>query len=85
MKNLKQDIVFIDPPWGGTDYYLESISNIYLGNIDIIDIINKLKNQTKIIALKIPYNYNITNLQNKSLFENIIIYKIQNFILLILY
>jgi predicted RNA methylase len=50
------DIYFIDPPWGGPDYKLAQDLKLYLSNIELVDIIKKIKN--KMIILKIPYNYN---------------------------
>jgi 16S rRNA G966 N2-methylase RsmD len=38
----KQDVIFIDPPWGGNDYKLKKRINLYLDNLDVIDIINSL-------------------------------------------
>ena len=58
---LKQDIIFIDPPWGGNDYKLKKKMNLFIDNVDIIDIINKLYHNTRFICLKVPNNFNITN------------------------
>lgn len=86
---LKQDIIFIDPPWGGNDYKLKKKMNLFIDNIDIIDIINKLYHNTRIICMKVPNNFNITDDMNlfwdykihniykskKSIYKLIIFYK----------
>jgi len=60
-KNLKQDIVFLDPPWGGPEYKKASILDLYLGQTNIIDICAELMGEKKasLIVLKLPINYNL--------------------------
>ena len=72
-----QDIIFIDPPWGGINY--KNSENIHLTLSDkpieellfnIIDKLNKysslneLNNKYKIIAFKLPKNYDIKYFYN---------------------
>lgn len=71
---LKQDIVYFDPPWGGTDYKSKKKIDLYLDDINIIDIINDIYNYTRIVALKIPNNFNTLRIQNN--FWNFKIYNI---------
>ena len=59
IQNLRQDIVFIDPPWGGPDYKLKQKIELKLGNLKMDQIINKLEGKCKLVCLKLPYNYNI--------------------------
>lgn len=65
--NLYQDVVFIDPPWGGPDYKKEKQIDLFLSNLNIIDIIDNLFTETltSSILLKVPFNYNKTSLNNK--------------------
>jgi len=72
MLKFKQDVIFFDPPWGGTNY--NKIYNIHLGidNVNISCIINKLIGHVKYILLKVPYNYNLNDL--KYINNNKIIY-----------
>lgn len=56
---LKQDIVFLDPPWGGINYKKTDNINLFLDDINIITIINSLYQYTRYIAMKIPNNYNL--------------------------
>jgi len=57
---LKQNVIFIDPPWGGTCYKNKKKIKLYLDNIDIIVIINELYHFADVICLKIPNNFDIS-------------------------
>tara|TARA_Y100000022_G_C13259281_1_gene381734 strand:+ start:5999 stop:6556 length:558 start_codon:yes stop_codon:yes gene_type:complete len=61
---LKQDIVYLDPPWGGTDYKSKRKIDLYLDDINVLDIINEIYNYTKIVALKVPNNFDTYKLNN---------------------
>jgi 16S rRNA G966 N2-methylase RsmD len=58
MTKLKQDIIYLDPPWGGPDYKKEKSVNLFLGDMDISDIIIKLKKKASFFVIKAPYNFN---------------------------
>ena len=61
LKIIKYDIVFFDPPWGGSNYKYKSNVNLFLDNININTIIDNLytyKN-IKLVCLKAPYNFNL--------------------------
>ena len=64
LDNLTQDIVFLDPPWGGKSY--KSIENIKLslGDTSIEEICNMLHDKTKLICLKLPLNYDLDYFNN---------------------
>tara|TARA_B100000768_G_scaffold155480_1_gene152587 strand:- start:1179 stop:1454 length:276 start_codon:yes stop_codon:yes gene_type:complete len=68
MYTLRQDLVFLDPPWGGMNYKKTNSIDLFLDNINVIDIINNLYHYTRYIAMKIPVNYNITNV-NKNFWD----------------
>jgi 16S rRNA G966 N2-methylase RsmD len=73
--NNKNDVYFIDPPWGGPDYKNNPNIQLYLSNIKIEDFILTLP-KDKLIVLKLPFNYNIDVFKNniiKTLFINNII------------
>ena len=81
---LKQDVIFIDPPWGGLNYKNSKNVDLYLDNVNVLDIINELYNFCKVVCLKVPNNYNFDSLssdfwENKvhNIYKNkIVIYKI---------
>jgi 16S rRNA G966 N2-methylase RsmD len=59
---LKQDVIYLDPPWGGNEYKNKDKIDLYLDEINVIDIINQMYNFTKIIVLKVPNNFNLTRI-----------------------
>lgn len=76
MDSINQDIVFFDPPWGGKDYKKINNLNLFLDQINIIDICNSIINNTRIVAIKVPFNFDIINMIRKSKFNSITIHKI---------
>ena len=77
---LSADVIFMDPPWTGTFYKMYDKMDLYLSEINIIDLIPKLK--CKIVALKLPMNYNIRGLLEKV--NNLEIIKIYGIILILI-
>ena len=55
---LKQDVIYIDPPWGGKKYKYKKKVNLYLSTTPMWSICNNLQNLSKIIVLKVPLNFN---------------------------
>jgi 16S rRNA G966 N2-methylase RsmD len=77
---LKQDIIFMDPPWGGVDYRKENNLRLYFGNLDINDIISELivtQPKLKMILIKAPENFilNLTKNVKKADVEEFNLYK----------
>jgi 16S rRNA G966 N2-methylase RsmD len=86
---LRQDLVFLDPPWGGSEYKKNNKLDLFLDNVNIIDIINNLYHHAKYIAVKVPNNYNIEKINknfwnwkiysikcnNKNIYNLVIFYK----------
>ena len=61
ISTLKQDVVYIDAPWGGTDYKKESSVKLFLGNNEISEVYNKNKKYAKLFIFKVPKNYDFNN------------------------
>ena len=63
MLTLKQDVVFLDPPWGGVDYRKRRQIQLALNNVNIACIVNRLaKNKVcKLFVMLVPYNYDLVN------------------------
>ena len=65
------DIIYVDPPWGGKDYKTKDNLKLKLGDVPIesfiIDCfdINKMLAVPKIIALKLPKNYDLKHLYDE--------------------
>jgi 16S rRNA G966 N2-methylase RsmD len=75
---IKQDIIFVDPPWGGRFYKQENFVNIKLGYLILPKLIQFLKLHAKIVAIKLPYNANL-----KGIYDQYKKIKIRNYVLLI--
>ena len=80
-KKLKQDVVFLDGPWGGPSYKKENVVDLYLGETNIIDICIELMTLelASLIVLKVPFNYNLSDLTSKMPNKNILTQKIYRY------
>lgn len=83
ISTLEQDILFIDPPWGGKNYKKKKNINISISGFALEDICLQFKNRTKIIVLKVPLNYNLEKFIS-ILNANIYQYKIKKMYILII-
>jgi tRNA G37 N-methylase Trm5 len=54
---LKQDVIFIDPPWGGPEYKLSSKISLFLSGRPLADVCCELSVYTHYIAIKVPTNF----------------------------
>jgi 16S rRNA G966 N2-methylase RsmD len=61
---LEQDVVFIDAPWTGKKYKEHETLQLELSGINIADLVKNIlvENMSKLVILKVPYNYDIENL-----------------------
>jgi len=82
MKTLNQDIVFIDPPWGGRNYKNINLLNINLSGKSLESICQEMKHKTKLLVLKVPLNYNIKGMI-KNINANIYQYKIKKMFIVV--
>ena len=65
MHFLKQDVIFMDPPWGGTDYKKNTKLDLKYSNIHLHQVVkSNLQKKTKMFVLKVPTNYDWTLLKN---------------------
>ncbi len=78
MNNLQQDVVFLDPPWGGIKYKYYDTINLYLSNTSLADIVGKIINSVQLICIKVPDNFDIVTLYEKK-FKEIHIYKLKKY------
>tara|TARA_B110000858_G_C17770451_1_gene459332 strand:+ start:387 stop:1136 length:750 start_codon:yes stop_codon:yes gene_type:complete len=85
MLTLKQDVVFMDPPWGGPSYKKKKLLKLKLGHHFIETLINKLKDKSKLIVLKVPFNYDFSYLFKYSKYTNKFhIYKFKKYVVIVL-
>lgn len=61
IKIIQYDILYFDPPWGGSEYKYKKNVNLYLSEININKIIENLYFSCNIILLKAPINFNQSN------------------------
>lgn len=54
-----QDIIFLDPPWGGPEYKQQSDIQLYLSRRTLSDVCIDMSLYCRYIALKVPNNFNI--------------------------
>ena len=75
---LKYDILFLDPPWGGTDYKRQSVLDLKLGNLYVRDMIVIMKRMGKKgIVFKLPKNFRLS--EQFLIGEHLSIYRIKNY------
>jgi len=55
--NLRQDVLFLDPPWGGPDYRKHKRLSLFLNNVSLQEMCNMWASSTRLIALKLPCNF----------------------------
>jgi 16S rRNA G966 N2-methylase RsmD len=71
ISELKQEIIYLDPPWGGPNYKEESTVHLYLGDLEISYFYLKYKDKAKLFVFKVPrnydFNYFINNVKTNTL------------------
>ena len=84
-ENLVQDVIFIDPPWGGLDYKKTEDITLKLGDIEIEELCNIINNKklAKLTVLKLPFNYNL-NYIKRMVHQTFTIYKLKNILLVLI-
>jgi predicted RNA methylase len=85
-ETIKQDIIFIDPPWGGPEYKKSDEIILSLNDISLEDICNNIfiKKLAKLTVLKLPYNYNLNHMKNKILCP-FNIYNLKNILMIFIF
>lgn len=91
MPKLKQDIVFIDPPWGGPSYKSKKNLKLQLSTTPIYKVIQFLYNKVSMIVLKTPVNFDINSIfeytsfkTKKPQYQNIHVYHLVNMLIIVL-
>ena len=57
IKEISQDLIYIDAPWGGPNYKEFNKLRLYLGNVEILNFYLENKDKAKYFVFKVPYNY----------------------------
>lgn len=71
---LSQDVIYIDAPWGGTNYKENERMELMLGDKNLGQIYNEYKEFTKLFVFKLPKNYDFTNFIQTTLVTKYYIY-----------
>jgi len=81
-KKLKQDVVYLDPPWGGPDYKNLKTVKIKFGETKLEDLCQEIieNKLCKLLVLKLPYNYDIEEFKK----YNIKTYDLQKILVLMI-
>jgi 16S rRNA G966 N2-methylase RsmD len=68
VKELKQDVIYLDPPWGGIDYKNVEKMKIVIGEKKLEDLCRIIINEKlcKLLILKLPFNYDLDELKSFS-------------------
>lgn len=61
---MKQDVVFIDPPWG-IKYFEKKKLSLFLSNKPLVKVCRDLLGQTSLIVIKVPWNFDFKTFQKK--------------------
>lgn len=63
---LKQDLVFLDPPWGGPSYKDKKTIDLYLSGVELSEICRIIKPSCKYLALKVPQNFDLEKFNERT-------------------
>jgi 16S rRNA G966 N2-methylase RsmD len=87
LKNdLYQNIIFIDPPWGGRDYKKQNNIHLQLSEVDLEVICHDLTKKNNIVVLKLPLNYDfskIYDLKNHNI--KIFLHELKKMFIIVMY
>jgi len=85
ISKIDQDVIFIDPPWGGKNYKLKDKITLNISDQSLEYICNKLLDNkyAKLIVLKLPINYDLEFLKS-SINRCMSIYSIKKMIIVCL-
>ncbi|KAF0699104.1 Aste57867_10306 [Aphanomyces stellatus] len=54
-----QDVVFMDPPWGGPEYRSRSTVDLFLGETPLATVCEALIGRTQYVVIKVPENFDL--------------------------
>ena len=80
------DVVYMDPPWGGKSYKDSALLTLSIDGRPIEDVIREVMMSTvKLIALKLPKNYDIAHLyyETKKPNTTVLMYELQKMLIII--
>jgi hypothetical protein len=80
-ESVTQDVVYIDAPWGGLHYKKARVITLHLEGSSLDLLIVKLIESKccKYIALKVPYNYGLSELMVAAKISNVVVHTIKRY------
>ena len=66
VNKLKQDVVYVDPPWGGPEYKKHDRLKLYLDDLELSDFFIKHASLAKLFIFRVPFNYDFIHFFNKA-------------------
>lgn len=83
--HLKQDVIFMDPPWGGPSYKHKKHVRLALSDVSLPNIVRSIAQTASLIVLKVPINFDVSHILNKgtpkrksALFRSLHVYHLNN-------
>jgi 16S rRNA G966 N2-methylase RsmD len=64
--NLTQQVIFIDPPWGGPEYKNQTTVSLYLSGFPLASVCESFHKYTNFIVVKVPTNFDESSFVNKT-------------------
>jgi tRNA G37 N-methylase Trm5 len=85
IKDTKQHVIFLDPPWGGPDYKQKRFLRLYMGERPLPHLLRDILNLAKLFVIKVPNNFDFGNLYHILPIEKITAYKFKKYMLLVFF
>jgi hypothetical protein len=84
MQELRQDVIFIDAPWGGPEYKKNPKVDLFLGRRNIHTVVKDIIEHSlcSLCVLKAPINYNYQGLFSKLPNTKFDVYTINNYVII---
>lgn len=72
IENIHQDVIYLDPPWGGIGYKFSPQLKIYIDKKELKDIAKTLVKLASVVFIKLPLNANLDNIdiENRFIINN---------------
>lgn len=82
--HVKQDVIFLDPPWGGKQYKEQEHTDIIIGDIQLEEFCKRIaqNNLCRLIVLKLPTNFNLEKLSG---FRKVKVYDLKKMLVVLIY
>lgn len=81
---IKQNIIFIDAPWSGTEYKKHKNLRLYMSGRPLNHITNDFLKMSAMVVLKVPHNFDYSHFITNVNSEKFIIYKSLKFRIIII-